>query len=218
MRIGILGSGLMGGKLGTIFARAGHDVVFSYSHSREKLQKLAAAAGERATVGTPAEAIHNADVVVLAVHWTRVDDVLAHAGSLSGRILLSCTMPMSVDDSHMVLGFSTSGAEVLAQKVPGAHVVSAFSTVPSEVLFPVFERRGRGTPPDLIYCGDHKGAKKVTASLIHDVGFNPVDIGPLRAARLAEPFVLIVAQLAYNGSSPELAYRFERLSRHPTQG
>jgi predicted dinucleotide-binding enzyme len=113
----------------------------------------------------------------------------------------------------MVVGYSTSGAEVLAEKVPAAHVVSAFSTVPSEVLFPVFERRGRGTPPDLIYCGDDKGAKKVTAGLIRDVGFNPIDIGALRTARHVEPFVLIVAQLAYNGDGPELAYRFERFSK-----
>jgi predicted dinucleotide-binding enzyme len=213
MRIGILGSGLMGGKLGTIFARAGHDVVFSYSRSREKLQQLASDAGERARPGTPAEATHSADVVLLAVHWTRVDDVLAQAGTLSGKTVLSCSMPMSADDSHMVVGFSSSGAEVLAEKISGAHVVSAFSTIPSEVLFPVFERRRRGTRPDLIYCGDDKGAKKLAASLIHDVGFNPIDVGALRTARLVEPFVLIVAQLAYNGDGPELGYRFERFPK-----
>jgi predicted dinucleotide-binding enzyme len=213
MRIGILGSGLMGGKLGTIFARAGHEVVFSYSRSRRKLQRLANEAGARARVGTPAEAAHDADVVLLAVHWTHVDDVLAQAGALSGKTVLTCSMPMSADDSHMVVGYSTSGAEILAEKVPGGHVVAAFSTVPSEVLFPVFERRGRRTRPDLIYCGDHKGAKKVAASLIRDAGFNPIDLGALLAARNVEPFVLIVAQLAYNGDGPELAYRFERFSK-----
>ena len=56
MRIGILGSGLMGSKLGTIFARAGHDVIFSYSRTRKKLEQLAKDAGARAHVGTPAEA------------------------------------------------------------------------------------------------------------------------------------------------------------------
>jgi 8-hydroxy-5-deazaflavin:NADPH oxidoreductase len=212
MRIGILGSGLMGGKLGTMFARVGHEVVFSYSRSRQKLRRLASEAGGKARAGTPAEATYGADAVLLAVHWTRVDDVLAQAGTLSGKTLLTCSMPMSADDSHMVVGFSTSGAEVLAEKVPGAHVVSAFSTVPSEVLLPVFKRRGRGRRPDLIYCGDDKRAKKVSARLIRDVGFNPIDMGALRAARHVEPFVLLVAQLAYNGDGPELAYRFERFS------
>src|SRR3954447_7288013 len=76
MRIGILGSGLMGGKLGTIFARAGHDVVFSYSHSGRKLKRLAREAGERASAGTPREAAADADALLLAVHWSRVDDVV----------------------------------------------------------------------------------------------------------------------------------------------
>src|SRR5262245_53144000 len=130
MRIGILGSGLIGGKLGTVFARAGHDVVFSYARSREKLRRLADEAGGNARPGTPADAASGADTIVLAVHWTRVDDVLAQAGPLSERTILTCSLPMSEDDSHLVLGHTTSGAEALAAKVPGAHVVSAFSTVP----------------------------------------------------------------------------------------
>jgi predicted dinucleotide-binding enzyme len=211
MRIGILGSGLMGSKLGTIFARAGHDVVFSYSRSRHKLERLAKDVGKNARVGTPADAAQDADAVLLAVHWTRLDDVLAQAATLSGKVLLTCSLPMSKDDTHMVIGHTTSGAEALAAKVPGAHVVSAFSTVPSEVLFPVFERRGKGSPPDLIYCGDDEGAKKTAAGLVRDVGFNPVDLGPLSTARYIEPFSLLVAQLAYSISdSPALAYRFER--------
>ena len=92
-------------------------------------------------------------------------------------------------------------------------MVSAFSTVPSEVLFPVFEKRGKGTPPELIYCGDNAGAKKTAERLIRDVGFDPVDVGPLSTARYVEPFSLLVAQLAYDGSDgPELAYRFEHFS------
>lgn len=210
MRIGILGSGLMGSKLGTVFVRAGHDVIFSYSRSRKKLEKLAKDAGAHAHVGTPADATKDADAVLLAVHWSRVDDVLAQAGTLAGKVLLSCALPMSKDDTQMVIGHTTSGAETLATKVPQAHVVSAFSTVPSEVLFPVFERRGKESPPDVVYCGDDKEAKKKAARLIRDVGFNPLDAGPLATARYIEPFSLLVAQLAYDGSDgPELAYLFE---------
>ena len=216
MHIGILGSGLMGGKLGTIFARAGHDVVFSYARSAEKLQQLAREAGSRARAGTPAEAVRNADAVLLAVHWTRLDDVLSQAGALPGKTVLTCSMPMSADDSHLVVGFSTSGAEQLAERLPDARVVSVFSTVPSEVLFPVYARRKHGRRPDLIYCGDSEAAKRVAATLIRDVGFNPMDVGPLRSARLLEPFVLIVAQLAYEGEAPELAYRFERFTDKAT--
>jgi len=214
MRIGILGSGLIGGKLGTVFSRAGHEVVFSYSRSRRKLQRLAANAGGRAQAGTPAEAVAGADAVLLAVHWMRLDEVLAQAGTLSGQTLLSCTLPMSADDTDLVIGHSSSGAEALAAKLPQARIVCAFSTVPSEVLYAVFERRRRATPPDLVYCGDHAAAKKTAARLIRDAGFRPLDLGPLTAARHVEPFSLVVARIAYGGKGgPQLAYRFERFPR-----
>jgi len=91
MRVGILGSGLMGSKLGTLFARAGHEVVFSYSHSEQKLKELARNAGGSARAGTPREAARDADVLLLAVHWSRIDDVLAQAGDLSGQAIVSCS-------------------------------------------------------------------------------------------------------------------------------
>src|SRR5262249_51211253 len=95
MRIGILGSGLMGGKLGTLFARAGHDVVFSYSHDDANLRRLARDAGRNAAAGTPREAAEGADAVLLAVHWSRVNDVLKRAGRLSGKIVVTCSLPMN---------------------------------------------------------------------------------------------------------------------------
>jgi predicted dinucleotide-binding enzyme len=210
MRIGILGSGLMGGKLGTIFARAGHDVVFSYSHSKAKLEKLARDAGGVASAGTPAEAAKNADAVLLAVHWSRVDDVLEKAGSLSGKVVVSCSLPMNADDTGLAIGHTTSGAEELAKKIPNAHVVSAFNTLPSEVLFAVFEGAAGSARPNVVYCGANARAKKVAAQLITDAGFEPIDAGPLRIARYTEPFALLMAQLAYEGErGPALAYRLE---------
>ena len=211
MRVGILGSGLMGGKLGTLFARAGHDVVFSYAHSTAKLKRLAKDAKGNARAGTPREAAQDADALLLAVHWSRVDDVLSQAGDLSGQVIVTCSLPMNADDSGLVIGHDSSGAEALAKKVPKARVVSAFGTVPSEVLFGVYAARRKAKRPSLVYCGDEGRSKKVAAELIRDVGFDPVDAGPLRIARYAEPFTLLIAQLAYEGNAgPELAYRFER--------
>ncbi len=211
MRIGILGSGLMGGKLGTLWARAGHEVVFSYSRSKEKLNKLEREARGKARAGTPSEAAKDADVLLLAVHWSRIDDVLKQAGDLSGKVIVSCSLPMNADDTDLVIAHTSSGAEELAKKVPKARVVSAFGTVPSEVLFDVFESRRKATRPSLVYCGDDPKSKKIAAELIRDVGFDPVDGGPLRMARYTEPFTLLIAQLAYEGKGgPRLAYRFER--------
>jgi 8-hydroxy-5-deazaflavin:NADPH oxidoreductase len=211
MRIGILGSGLMGGKLGTIFARVGHEVVFSYARSEQKLRKLAREAGKNARAGTPSEAAFDADALLLAVHWSRVDDVLKQAGDLSGRVIVTCSLPMNDSDTDLVVAHTSSGAEEFAKKVQKARVVSAFGTVPSEVLFEVYEGRRKAKRPSLVYCGDERAAKDVAAELIRDVGFDPVDAGPLRIARYLEPFTLLIAQLAYEGEDgPELAYRFER--------
>jgi predicted dinucleotide-binding enzyme len=212
MRVGILGSGLMGGKLGTLFARAGHEVVFSYAHSKAKLKRLAREAGGNARAGTPAEATEEADALLLAVHWSRIADVLKQAGDLSGKVVVSCSLPMNAADTRLVVAHTSSGAEALAKKVRKARLVSAFNTVPSEVLFGVFEARRKAKRPSLVYCGDDSGSKGIAAELIRDVGFHPVDAGPLRIARYTEPFALLVAQLAYEGKSgPELAYRLEWL-------
>jgi predicted dinucleotide-binding enzyme len=214
MRIGILGSGLMGGKLGTIWSRAGHEVVFSYARSEQKLKKLAREAKGKARAGTPGEAAKDADAMLLAVHWSRVDDVLNQAGDLSGKVIVSCSLPMNADDTALVIAHTSSGAEELVKKVPKARVVSAFGTVPSEVLFDVFEARRKATRPSLVYCGDDAKSKEIAAGLIRDVGFDPVDAGPLRIARYTEPFTLLIAQLAYEGDEgPELAYRFERFGK-----
>ena len=111
MRIGILGSGLMGAKLGTLFARAGHDVVFSYARSESKLKRLAREAKGNARAGTPADAARDADAMLLAVHWSRVRDVLTQAGDVSGKVILSCVMPMNEANTRLVVGRATSAAE-----------------------------------------------------------------------------------------------------------
>src|SRR2546425_5900724 len=180
MRIGILGSGLMGGKLGTLFARAGHEVVFSYARSRQKLEGLARDAGAKARAGTPNGAAQGADALLLAVHWSRIEDVLNQAGDLSGKLVVTCSLPMNDDDTDLVVAHTSSGAEQLAKRIPKARVVAAFNTVPSEVLFGVFERRTNVNRPHLVSCGDDADAKKVAARLIRDVGFDPLDVGPLR--------------------------------------
>src|SRR4029079_3810133 len=110
MRIGILGSGLMGGKLGTILARAGHEVVFSYARSERKLKALARDATGQARAGTPREAAREADAVLLAVLWSRVDDVLKQTGELPGQVVVTCSVPMNDDNTELVVAHTSSGA------------------------------------------------------------------------------------------------------------
>ena len=143
------------------------------------------------------------------------NDVLKQAGDLSGKVLITCSLPMNASDTALVIAHTSSGAEALAKKTKRAKVISAFGTVPSEVLFDVFQARRRTRRrPSLLYCGNNDEAKSVVAQLIRDVGFEPVDAGPLRIARYSEPFTLAIAQLAYEGDEgPELAYRIERFRK-----
>jgi 8-hydroxy-5-deazaflavin:NADPH oxidoreductase len=79
------------------------------------------------------------------------------------------------------------------------------------VLFDVFEAPNGAARPSLVYCGDDTDAKEVAAKLIRDVGFEPLDVGPLKIAPYMEPFGLLVARVAYEGEGgPEVAYQFER--------
>src|SRR5260370_36281083 len=118
MRVGMLGAGLMGAKLGTIFARAGHEVVFSYARSEQKLKQLARKAGGKARAGTPREAAQGADALLLAVHWLRFDDVLKQAGDLSGKGRVTCLLPMNGGNSEPGRAHTASGAEELGERVP----------------------------------------------------------------------------------------------------
>src|SRR5258708_35232463 len=101
----------MGGKLGTIFARAGHDVVFSYARSEEKLKKLARDAHGKAhggaRAGTPGEAAQEVDALLLAVHWSRVEEVLNQTGDLSGKVILTCCLPMNDDNTELVVAHTS---------------------------------------------------------------------------------------------------------------
>ena len=176
-----------------------------------KLKRLAQRAGKRARAGTPAEAAVDADALLLAVHWSRVPDVLRKAGDLSGKVLVTCSLAMNEDNTDLVIAHTSSAAEEIARKARGARVVSAFGTVPSEVFFGVYDsRKKKARRPTMIYCGDDDSAKKMVATLIHDAGFDPLDVGPLRIARYTEPFTLLMGQIAYElDRGPEVAYRLE---------
>jgi len=144
---------------------------------------------------------------------------LKQTGDLSGKVIVTCSLPMNADDTKLAVAHTSSGAEALARRLRKSDVVSAFGTVPSEVLFAVFDAKRRTRRrPSLVYCGDDQDAKDVAARLIRDVGFEPLDAGPLRIARYLEPFSLAMAQLAYEGDEgPEIAYRIDRVRSYIAQ-
>lgn len=210
MKITILGSGLMGAKLGSLWAACGHEVTFSYSRSRTKLERLARETGS-AHAGV-AEAVAGADAILLAVHWSRIGDVLDQAGEMAGQVVLNCCVPLNASNTELVLGPTTSGAEQLAAMRPAARWVACFNTSPSESFGPVFARKGQADPPQLLIYGDDPGAKALAQGLIRDIGFAPLEAGGLHTGRFVEPFAMVTAELAYGQpGGAALTYRFEKL-------
>jgi len=212
MRIAIVGSGNMGSALGHLFASAGHFVAYSFSRDPAKLDRLAKSSGPRARAASPADAVRDANVVVLAVLWQQMPRVLRSAGNLRGKVLIDCKMPLTPSDDALAVGHRVSGAEIVARRARGALVVKAFNTTPAELL-----RAGVNVLPEqpaVCYCGDDARAKRVTARLIRQLGFEPVNCGALMNARYLEPLAMLVGELAYNqGKRPEVGLRILRRSR-----
>jgi 8-hydroxy-5-deazaflavin:NADPH oxidoreductase len=196
LRIGILGAGNVGGALGGVWAAKGHEIVFGVPDPRGKrvAGALAALQGKgRAT--SNAEATSVAEVVVLSVPWSAARQAVETAGNLTGKVLVDCTNPLSRDLKGLEVGLTTSGAEQVAAWAPAARVVKAFNTIGAVN----FGNAAFGdSVADGFYCGDDDTAKNLVKPLIEDAGFHPVDVGPLRNARLLEPLALLWIDLAVN--------------------
>ena len=152
-------------------------MLVSFSRDLQKLDALAAEIGGRA--GTPAEAVAFGDVVMLSVSWTLIDDVLAVAGSLDGKIVVDTTNQFG-RSGWEDLGGQTA-AQVNAARMPGARYTKAFNTLTSG-----FQAQAAGrTGPDrvvMFLCGDDEEAKGVVAGLIDDAGFTPIDMAAIADA------------------------------------
>ena len=193
MKIGIIGSGNVGGTLGKHWARNGHQIVFSSRHPQsEEMKKLVAEAGANASAATIAETVKTNDLLLLATPWPATQDALKNAGNLAGKVLIDATNPLLPRLAGLEIGTTTSGAEQVASWAPGARVVKAFNTVGFNIMEnPNFEGQ-----PVLFYCGDDADAKQTVHQLISDLGFDTQDTGPLKQARLLEPFAMLWVSLA----------------------
>jgi predicted dinucleotide-binding enzyme len=172
MRIAIVGTGRIGANAARLFAKAGHEVVLSFSRDQDKLEALAAELGGQ--VASPREAVELADVVFFSVPWRMVDDVLEQTGSLAGKIVIDTTNQFGAGGLEDLGG--RTAAQVNAARMPGARYTKAFNTLTSGFQA---EAAGR-TGPDrvvMFLCGDDEEAKRVVAGLIDDAGFTPVDLG-----------------------------------------
>ncbi|MCC3439878.1 NAD(P)-binding domain-containing protein, partial [Microcoleus sp. PH2017_05_CCC_O_A] len=182
-KIGIIGAGNMGAGLGKLWAKAGHEVVFSYSRDRNKLLELATAAGATAKAGTIQEAAAQ-DIILLAVWLPALEEVIHAAGSLDGKIVITCVSGIQPDFTGQTIGLATD-----------LKVVEAFNTTFAEIIASDSRQFGADFP-SVFYCGDDVEAKQIAASLIEDCGYKPVNAGNLLVARTLETLASAWVQFA----------------------
>lgn len=198
MNIGIIGAGNMGSALGKIWAAHGHSVLFSFSRDRQKLESIAQEAGANAKAGTPEEAAQFGEVILIAVPWTQLEKAIEAAGSLDGKIIITCVSPNQPDFNGETTGIKTaapiSAAERIAELAPGAKVVEAFNLTFAEIL--MSDTRFGSDRPSLFYCTDDEEAKKIVAKLITESGYEAINAGTLRVARSLEALATAWVQMA----------------------
>jgi predicted dinucleotide-binding enzyme len=204
MNIAIIGAGNVGRALGMRWAEAGHAVTFgTRDPDAEKARELAALAG--VAVATPGVAAAAAEIIVLATPWPVTYTVVEGLGDLTGKILVDATNPIA-PGLQLDVGQTTSGAEEIAKRAPGARVVKAFNTTGyNNMLDPVYG----GESTTLFIAGDDGAAKATVAELAETLGFDVADVGGLSTARFLEPLALAWISLAMS-QGREIAFKLVR--------
>jgi predicted dinucleotide-binding enzyme len=182
LKIGIIGTGEIGGTLATLWVAAGHEVLISSRHP-DRLQGLAQSLGPKAQVGTPREAAVFGDVVLVSVPYAAEPQIGRDLKSeLAGKIVLDTGNPYPQRDGEMAVEARRKGTGVASVEFfPGVRLVRAFNAINSGDL--KSEAHRRGEPIAIPLAGDDRQALEVAQRLVMDAGFAPVVVGPLSRAR-----------------------------------
>lgn len=191
MNIVIVGAGNVGKALAAGWLKAGHKVTLAVRNPGKS--DLAALTKAGAAVAAPKDAAAAGDVIVLAVPWPALADAVKGLGPLTGKTVIDATNPLT-PTLDLALGFTDSAGETVARLAPGARVVKAFNTTGAGNMA---ESRYPSGKLAMMLAGDDAAAKKTVASLAADLGFEPVDVGPLAMSRHLEAMAMLWIKLAY---------------------
>ena len=169
--IAILGAGNVGAALARVWAACGHTIAFGVPDPKSETVKLALAAlGGKGRADNNKEAVFSSEIVALCVPWNHAEEAIRTSGSLTGKVLVDCTNPLSTDVQRLVVGSTTSAAEQVASWASGARVVKAFNTI-GAVNFGNAQFGAQRA--DGFYCGDDDAAKSIVRDLIACAGLDP---------------------------------------------
>ena len=197
MKLAIIGAGSVGGTLGTAWAqKAGHEIFFGVRNPQsDKVQALVRSLGGKARAGTVAEAAASAGIIVLATPWNGAEAAIRSLGDVSGKIILDATNPLAMgpDGLGLEIGHDTSAGEKVQGWANGASVFKTLNTTGyGNMADPVF----RGVKSVMFVAGDDAAAKPKVIALLAALGFEVIDAGPLRNARLLETHAMLWIELA----------------------
>ena len=185
VKIGMIGSGNVGSSLGRVWAKAGHEVMFS-SRDLEHDKSLAAQIGANARAGTPREAAAFGEVVVFAVPYGALPELgKSLASSLKGKVVIDTCNPFPNRDGEIANRARAEGAGLVsAQLLPGARIVRAFNAVGASRMGSAHEDKERMGLP---IAGDDKQAIEIASGLIREIGYEPVLVGGLQMGKYLMP-------------------------------
>lgn len=203
MRIAVIGAGNVGKTVGKAWAAKGHAVAYGVRNAGDPKY-----AGLAAT--SVAEAARDAEAVLLSTPWPATEAALQAAGDLTGKLVLDSTNPlqMGADGISLAVGFTISGGEMVAGWAKGALV---FKTLNQSGFGNLGDTSRYQPRPVMFYAGDAQQRRADVATLLEDLGFEAVDAGPLRNARLLEPHAMLWIDLAMKrGLGRNFAYALVR--------
>ncbi len=188
--IAIIGTGQVATGLGPQFARLGHTIIYgSRNPSRDEVRTLIEHTGHGASATTPADAVAEADVVVLAVPGDAIEVVTKSLGDLAGKIIIDPTNPLRRgEDGLFEMSVETSNAELIQGWAPDGYVVKAFNSLNWRQMA---DPESSGGPISILLVGDSADAKRFVAGLVEGMGLEPIDLGPLRHARIVEGMLIL---------------------------
>ncbi|CAA9277121.1 MAG: hypothetical protein AVDCRST_MAG77-3523 [uncultured Chloroflexi bacterium] len=194
MRIGVLGTGMVGQGLGQGLAERGHEVkIGSRTPDSETVREWLAGAGQGASAGTFAEAADFAELAILATAWSGTENALRLAGAerLAGKVVMDATNPLdfSTGAPALAVGHTDSAGERVQRWLPQARVVKAFNTVGNALMV---DPQVPGGPPDLFICGNDEDAKRQVSELAQSLGWPAsLDLGGIESSRYLEPLAMV---------------------------
>lgn len=203
LTIAVIGTGRVGGALGPRFAQLGITVIYgSRDPNRESVRQLVARTGNNAIARSQKEAAKLADWVLLAVPWKAVDALLQEIGPMLGdKIVIDATNALRIgDDGLMAMAVESSAGQIIQSSVPDAKLVKAFNTMGFHIMA---EPAAAGGPVSVPIVGDDVDAKIAVASLVTALGFDPVDVGPIRHAHATEQMAILYMVPYMSGNSAE---------------